>query len=117
MKFGAFKEFRNLPGDDANRYLQVDLTKSLRELANGLNKLSFLDNFECFITTVTIAATSELQIRNELRSGEVPRYRLILRGGSNSQHVVDGDATWTADYVYLKNTAASAATLTVAFLR
>lgn len=117
MKFTSFKEFRNLPDSDANRYLQVDLTKTLRELAGGLNKLSFLDNFECFITDITIAATTEVQIRNELRSGEIPRYRLILRGGSNSQHVVDGDTAWNKNYVTLKNTSASSVTLTVAFMR
>ena len=116
MKFSAFKEFRiNASGAGVEEYLNTDMTKTLRELGIGLRRLSIDDNFDSFVTTVTIPATTELAIRNELTL--VPRYKLILRGKSGAQDVVDGDAEWNQNYVYLKNLGASPVTLTVAFFR
>lgn len=117
MKFTAFKEFKDLLGTDiesVKRYLVKDLKVLLRELQGGLTKLSFEDNFKSFTTTVTIPASSELAIRNELRT-EIPTKRIIVRGGAGSQDVVDGDTTWNRNFVYLKNTTGSPVTLTVLF--
>lgn len=117
MKFGAFKEFRNILNniDEVINYLRVDLTKTLRELGLGLNRLKFTENFESFKVTVTIPATSELAIQNKLRSRDVPSERIVVR--SDSHEVVDGDTEWNQNFVYLKNTGSAAATLTVIFLK
>ena len=123
MKFTSFKEFRTRIGDinDIVEFLKVDLTTTLRDLAVGLNKLTFVDNFDSFKTTVTIPATKEVQIRNEIRNattGEnvIPTQRIIVR--SNVAEIVDGDTEWSREQLYLKNTNATTdATVTVVFLR
>ncbi len=120
MKFSSFKEFRGslaASPQDVIDYLNIDLTKIIRELNIGLTRLTFDDNFESFVTTVTIAAGAEIAIRNGLKNGAVPRYRVILRGDAGSKDVVDGDAEWNRDFVSLQNVGASPATLTVAFIR
>ena len=120
MNFSSFKEFRHLltPAiEDVGRFLSVDLTKTLRDLAVGLTKLSFLDNFESFSVEVTIATGVEIEIRNQLRSQLIPTQRIIVRGKSGTEDIVDGDTEWTNQFVYLKNTGASSATVTVMFLR
>lgn len=116
MKFIGFKEYKNLNFkslDDVVNYLSIDLVKNLRELAMGLNFLKFTDNFNAFKITMTIPASSEIAIRNEL-SKKIPTERIIVR--STSSEIVDGDTPWDLNYVYLKNTGASAATVTVIFL-
>lgn len=120
MKFTQFKEFKDVFSDNVNQiifnYLSFDMPKFLRELSIGLNRLSFVDNFNAFSVRVTINAGQELAIRNQLRSKEIPTQRIITRGGSGSQNVVDGDTPWSQDFVYLKNTGGSAVTVTVVFI-
>lgn len=120
MKFSSFKEFRAAVSNDIEsvvKYLSVDLTKTLRELALGLTRLTFLDNFNAFSATVSIPTMTEVAIRNGLQGGAIPSYRLIVRGGEDSQNIVDGDTPWTQDYVYLKNLGAGTATATVIFIK
>ena len=116
MKFSKFREFR-LQVADLNsiiKYLTVDLVFSLRELYTGLSRLSFTENFEAFEVTVTVGATSELPIRNQL--AETPRGKILLRDGA-SNSVVDGDTAWNSNFVYLKNTSGSAVTVTAVFFK
>lgn len=120
MRFVAFKEFRGLINtgiEDIVEYLRTDMKKVLRELQLGLTKLSLLDNFEGFSAEVTIAAGAELAIQNQFRNGKIPSQRIIVKGGSGSQNIVDGDTAWSVDFVYLKNTGASSASATVIFLK
>lgn len=117
MRVGRFRELvraSSLTVENVVEYLTVELPKILREISNAFSALKFTDNFQCFKVEVTIPATSELAIRNQFRDGKIPTERLIVRGNSGS--VVDGDTEWTRDFVYLKNTAASSATVTVIFL-
>jgi len=118
MKFGAFKEFRKeAQGENGvEGYLDADLTKIIRELSIGLTRLSLQDNFDSFTVTVTIPATTELAIRNQL-VGRLPAYKLILRGGDNTHLVVDGETAWNLNYVYLKNNHVDPLTVTVVFFR
>lgn len=117
MKFPTFREFRQRDTSlgAIAKYLSVDLVRSLRELTLGLTKLSFEDNFAGWSTEVTIPAGSEVQITNQL--GEVPNHRLITRGGTDSNNIVDGDTEWTAQLVSLKNTGATTVTVTAVFLK
>ena len=119
MKVGSLKEYREDQADaeKIHDYLRVDHTKTLRELFLALGRLTLSDNFDCFITEVTIAAGAELPIRNALKSGDIPTSWIRLRGGDGSQNVVDGDTAWDRSYVYLKNTGGVSATLKIAFLR
>ena len=117
MKFTAFKEFRFSSTLDAVLgYLSNDLKTFLRELRLGLTRLSFVDNFDSFVVDVTIGSGEELAIRNQLKSS-VPTQRIIVRGSSGSESIVDGDTAWDLNYVYLKNVGASSASATVVFLK
>lgn len=121
MKFAAFKKFRTLLGVDIvtqiQAYLYADLARLIDELSVGLSRLTLTENFQGFKVTVTIPTGTESEIRNEFRDGSVPSERIFLRGGAGSQDIVDGDSEWTDHFVYLKNTGASDATVTVLFLR
>ena len=88
----------------------------IRELGVGLTRLSFDDNFESFEVDVTIEATSELEIRNQLRDA-IPSKRVVIAGGTGAGDIVDGDTEWTTNFVYLKNTSASPVTATVLFFK
>lgn len=116
MKFLGFKEFKNLSEDTFNdviEYLKRDLVTSLRDLKTGLNNLKFTDNFNSFKVVVDLPVGTEVAIRNELRN-KVPTERIILRGDAGG--ITDGDTQWNLNYVYLKNTGATAKTVTVLFL-
>lgn len=126
MKFTAFKEFKREYQSGGERsltdriisYLTVDMATTLRELQHGLTRLRFADNFDSFIVDVTVpTGGTDFAIRNRLRSGQIPTHRIILRGGSGSESVVDGDTDWTKDFVYLKNTGGSDVAVTVGFFR
>jgi len=119
MKVGSLKEYREDSSDieAIHYYLRIDQTKSLRELFLALNRLTFSDNFDSFAVSISIPASSELPIRNAIKSGDIPSAWIRIRGGDGSQNVVDGDTLWDRSYVYLKNTGITAVTLTVVFLR
>lgn len=89
------------------------MDKILDELDVGLQSLTLDDNFAGFEVTVDIAAGAEAKIPNQLRK-RVPTRRIILR--SNSASIVDGDTAWDEQFVYMKNTGASSATVTIHFL-
>lgn len=115
MKVGSLKEYRELIADleKIHKYLRIDQTKSLREIFLALGKLNFEDNFNSFTKQVTIPASQELAIRNELDG--VPSGWIAIR--KSAVELVDGDTEWNLNYVYLKNTSASALTATVVFFK
>lgn len=118
MNFRAFREFRNSFNNtikDVASYLSVDLPKTLRELDLGLRKLEFLDNFETFETTVTIPASTESAIPNEL-TPIIPTKWIQVSG--DGYEIVNGDTAWSQNFVYLKNLNGSTArTVTVIFFK
>ncbi len=77
--------------------------RKLRLLEQGsLRRLSFLDNFEGFLSEVTIPAATELAVKNQFRDARVPRFFLIL--DDIGQGIIKRGATdWTKDFVYLQN--------------
>lgn len=119
MKFKAFKEFRTFREaknnlEDVVRYLSVDLLGVLRELTNGLRKLSFNDNFNSFTVDVVIPATSEVAVRNEL--GEIPEGKLIIK--TDNIDVIDSTTTENdVDFVYLENTSGTVANVRVVYFK
>lgn len=114
MKIPSFKFFAG-GVDQVLDYLKIEHALNLRELITALGKLRFTENFECFKVSVTIPASSEVAIDNKLRPKAIPTERLIVRGNSGS--IVDGDTAWTENHVYMKNLAASSATVTIIFLK
>ena len=92
-----------------------ELTKLIRNLANGLVKLDFLENFESFETEVVISASSDLEVRNELKF--IPKKYIIVNQEGNGLITKKADTAWTSDYLYLTNNGASEVTATIIFMR
>lgn len=66
-----------------------------------LRRLSFVDNFDCFEREITIPAGTEVEIRNGFKDGAIPtRWFVVDIVGDG--HVRRGDASWTRDLLYLK---------------
>ena len=89
--------------------IAVDKLKSfsalVRELATGLSRLDFINNFESFEKEVTIDANTEKTIRNELDPA-IPTRMLIVKQTGNAL-VTAGDTAWSTNFVYIKNHDAS----------
>ena len=93
----------------------TSLESLIRELTNGLTKLTFGDNFESFETTVTINAFSVLAIRNEL--SVIPTRRMIVKQDLEAA-ISDSTTEWTKDFIYLENhNGSNNVTLTIIFMR
>lgn len=122
MKFTFFKEFRvafGLPVEQKFEaiftYLRRDLTKTFRELSNGLNRLRFVDNFESFEVSVTVAANSTLSIQNELGQGRIPTKMIIVNG--DGRDITTDKSVWTVNNVSVTNNhATNSRTVTLLFL-
>jgi hypothetical protein len=101
-------------------YIEVDLWSWLKQLAYGVLKIDFQQNFQSFtVTDITIQAGQEVAIPNQffdVYPGLVPSTRLIVRqiGDAN---IIDGPTSWTPKLVYLQNPSANAATITVIFFK
>lgn len=113
MKFRKIQPYS--PPLEVEEYLTNTLRLGLLDLITGLQSLDFLDNFEAFEYEGTIEAGTEVEIRNQLIK-VIPSSRLIVRH-SGDPSVVDGDTEWNENFVYLKNSGSSAATVKVIFLR
>ena len=85
-----------------------------RDLFIGLKNLDFLENFNSYETSITIAAGSTKEITNGLKT--IPSKWIITRA-VGSRDIVEGNTTWTRDLLYLKNNGAAAATITVIFFK
>jgi len=79
----------------------LHLPKLLKELANGLRKLTFRDNFQVTIANVTIEAGQEIGVNHSLNS--IPKWYIIGRQSGPGQ-IVDGNSEWTTSTIFLQNT-------------
>ena len=92
-----------------------NLKPLIKELATGLSRLDFINNFESFETAeLTIAATTEEKIRNELSA--IPTKMIITKQTGNSL-VTAGDTAWSDDFVYIRNQGSNSVTVKVLFLK
>jgi 3-oxoacyl-(acyl-carrier-protein) synthase len=91
-----------------------DIVNLTRQLAVGLRDLSFTDNFTSFETTLTVAATTEARIRNEL-SVKPTRYVVVSQEGNGL--ITKGTTEWTDNFLYLYNNGAASVTFTVIFFK
>lgn len=86
----------------------------IKELSTGLRRLTFSDNFESFETTVTITATSELGVRNQL-TFRPTKYMIVSQSGNGL--ITKGTTVWTDDTLYFYNNGASDVEATILFFR
>lgn len=118
MKFSKPREFKagsQVKVTDLVAFLG-GLNVFFKELFEGLTKLRFEDNFRgCWIEeNLIIPASSELEIRNQVR-GTIPTKWILVKRTGNT--IVDGDTEWTQDFVYLKNSGVADVTVSVLFLQ
>lgn len=102
------------------KYLETELWTWAREIATGLNKLNFTENFESFrVDDLEIKNGEEVFIPNGLQikgNNTVPSSRIIVRQLGNGL-VTDGDTPWDAKLVYLKNQGPDDVTISVIFFK
>ena len=118
MNFAALREFKKLQNTDIKDvidFLADEFTHSIRELRVGLTKLTFSDNFDSFTSIITIPASGEAVIRNELTS--IPTEWILVRKNEGGLTVCEGDTAWTLENLYLKNTGLVDAQVTVRFFK
>ena len=84
-------------------FVNKNVVSIFKDLANGLRKLSFSDNFTSFEITIDIPANTEKKIINKLTT--IPNYVIIDAKGNAL--VTRGDTSWDVNSVYLKNHDAS----------
>ena len=100
------------------KYVEVDLWSWLKELATGILKINFKENFQSFtVRNLTIPAGIEVSISNQLRNaypGIIPSGRIIVRQAGDA-NIIDGDTPWTDQHMYLKNPSMNDATISVLF--
>lgn len=120
MKLNQLKTFQKKAGqtlDDVMDYLAGDLAGGLRDLMTGLKRLSLDENFDSFTAELTIAPSSEIVVRNQLRTA-VPSQWILTRKNQYGCYVAEGTQGWDQNYVYLKNYHASGtAVVTAKFFR
>ena len=91
-----------------------DIVNLTRVLAVGLRDLTFADNFRADEQEITIPATSEYQVRHDLKT--VPtRYIIVSQSGNGL--ITKGTTEWTSNYAYLYNNGAVDVTLTIVILK
>jgi hypothetical protein len=110
MKFRGIKQIIS----ETNAWREI--SEALRDLFQGLTKLSFVDNMDCFeIKNLTITAGTTVKIVNKLAF--IPT-KWILTSNSSGQAIGDdGFSTWNGKEVSLKNYGTATTVISVIFFR
>ncbi len=91
-----------------------DFNSMVRQLAVGLSRLTFTDNFDSFEFSDTLASGAELTRRNPLT--RIPKGYIIIKQKGNGL-ITAGETAWTQDSVTLKNHGPDSVEFTAVFLR
>jgi len=91
-----------------------DIINLTRQLAVGLRDLTFGDNFRSFEETLTISGTSEIRLRNQLKS--IPSKYIIVSQTGNGL-ITKGTTAWNTDHLYIYNNGSVDVTITVIFFK
>lgn len=86
----------------------------LKNLENGLRKLTFQDNFQADVKQVSFAAQEEKEVVHNLQ--QIPNYYILGRQSGEGQ-IIDGDTPFSESAIYLKNTSNNPITATVIIMR
>lgn len=102
------------------KYIEVDLWSWLKDLATGILKITFQQNFQCFtVSGLSIPAGTEVAITNQFKTsypGVIPTDRIITRQQGDA-NIIDGDTVWSDSLVYLKNPSVNDAVISVIFFK
>jgi hypothetical protein len=91
-----------------------EIRKLVKELAVGLRRLAFKDNFEGFEVDITIPASSTISVRNQLPF--IPSRYIILSQMGNGL-VTKSTIAWTLDFLYFHNNGAAEVTVKIFVMR
>ena len=102
-------------------YVEVDLWSWLKQLASGILRINFQQNFQSFtVKDLVIPPNTEVAIPNqfyEIYPGTLPDYRVIVRQRGDAT-IIDGPTAWNSKLVYLFNASlVNSATITVIFFK
>lgn len=101
-------------------YVEVDLWSWLKQLATGILKIDFVQNYQSFIVKdLVIAPMTEVAIPNQFRNvyqGVIPSMRIIVRQQGDA-NIIDGPSSWSDTQVFLFNPSANTVTITVIFFK
>lgn len=101
--------------NDAELVTVIDTTNKLINAFNFLNKfLSFQSNFNAYVTSITIPATSTIQVQHFL--GVTPKWRIILRQEGNGV-ITDIPSGWNDTIITLYNNGSVAVTASIMIAR
>ncbi len=93
-----------------------ELRALIKELANGLLKLNFVDNFESFKATLLIpGSTTDFRVSNQLSF--IPSEYIIVSQEGNGLITKAASTVWTRNYLYLDNNSANDVTIKIIFMR
>jgi len=93
-----------------------EISESLRDLFQGLTKLSFADNMEAFeVKDVSIAAGATQTFTNYLKL--IPTRWIVLRNSAGMPISDQNFSGWSTTQVSLKNVGASTTIISVVFMR
>ena len=97
------------------KYIESDLWIWMNTVSFFSRAVNFQDNFQSFLVKdLPIPAGKQAAITNNLQNGLIPSGRIILRQQGDA-NIIDGNAPWTQNYVYLQNPSANDAVVTVVF--
>jgi len=102
------------------RYVEIDLWSWLKQLATGILKIDFLQNYQSFIVTdLILAPVTEVAIANQFKNiypGTIPTKRIIVRQRGDA-NIIDGATEWNENLVYLFNPSANEVKINVIFFK
>ncbi len=93
-----------------------EISESLRDLFQGLTKLSFADNMEAFeVRDVSIDAGTTKTFVNQIKF--IPTKWFVIRNSAGMPISDNNFSGWSATEVSLKNVGASTTIISVVFMR
>lgn len=92
----------------------TDILQLIKELENGLRKLTFAENFQATVMDVTFLPGEEKQLPHNLQL--IPSSYIILRQDAPGQ-IIDGTIDWDDESIYLLNTSQNTINTKISIMR
>lgn len=109
------KNYRHKDEESFKKYGSEELGKLVQTLSTGLNgNLTFDDQFNSFVTEVTIAAETDGKIRNQLDVAP-SEFQIVDITGGEAGKIMRATTAWSDDYLYLYNANETSVTFKVRF--
>ena len=120
MRFITFREPRQTMENlrEIAQYLKSEMVTNLRELRTGLDLLTFDENFESFVVSVTIpGSATDFPIRNELIRFTPSEWVVVDVANGSVADLTRGLTQWNDNYAYFANNSSTAFEGKIRFFR